>query len=90
MGLGSGEDKRRGRDNIQGNGPMKGRDTAAEQFWDRECPKVEILSPKIYGAKGENPRGGREEGGVKFENSHREHIEIIIIEPRNVKQAVHG
>ena len=49
MGLGSREDKRRGRDNIQGNGPMKGRDTVAEQFWDRECPKVEILSPKIYG-----------------------------------------
>ena len=49
LGLGSREDKRRGRDNIQGNGPMKGRDTAAEQFWDRECPKVEILSPRIYG-----------------------------------------
>ncbi|XDB55366.1 hypothetical protein AB1E18_008832 [Capra hircus] len=28
---------------------MKRRDTAAEQFWDRECPKVEILSPRIYG-----------------------------------------
>ena len=41
-------------------------------------------------AKGENPREGREEGGVRFENSHRKHINIIIIESRNVKQVVHG